>query len=271
MGDLETPVFSAEFLVDLDRLAGKPSIHARDARFDFDVLGEALSRWKNSSEIAWHRIRPIWLEELLAVPIGLLEPLRRSRSETDVTQLLAWLFNPVEGHGFGDLPLSAFLRGLGLAEHVQRTDFVYGEYCLFPSKDRLDLLSSGVCAGFTWVLAVEAKIDADEGDNQLGRYSSWLNEHFPSARLLQIFLTPTGREPDSSRELWVSASFFQLVFWVAPALYEMRHAPGFGLAWSFLAGLAHDVCGLGKCAKGRVPNDLFHVISLIGQRTAGEQ
>lgn len=48
------------------------------------------------------------------------------------------------------------------------------------------------------IIGIENKIDAGEGDEQLGRYQDALNRAFPNQASFMVFLTPTGREPTTA-------------------------------------------------------------------------
>lgn len=140
--------------------------------------------------------------------------LKVERYELMHTTTLAWLLNPHESHGMGDVFLQCFLRQVAptntfwnSAETTSadvRTELVFNQRGtdLRPSSDdavdivarpgdRLDVLIEGRNAnrGAKWCVAIEAKIDSKEGEKQLARYDQWLTHRFGEHQLLKLYLT----------------------------------------------------------------------------------
>jgi hypothetical protein len=90
-----------------------------------------------------------------------------------------------------------------------------------PSADRLDVLIEGRGTdGSKWCVAIEAKVDSQEGKDQLARYDKWLTPNFSEHTLLKLYLTV---EPEansgSATTPWVN------IFWgehVANALDQSK-------------------------------------------------
>lgn len=128
------------------------------------------------------------------------------RQEIRHSNFLAWLLDPAESHGQGQLFLKAILMDLlRQAPPDQRP--------LSPvNLDGNDL--GGVRVRREWrnldllveaddpkiAIAIENKIDASEHSNQLTRYRDTVQSAFPSHRRMFVFLTPEGDEP--SEEDW---------------------------------------------------------------------
>ena len=100
-----------------------------------------------------------------------------------------------------------------------------------------------------WVLVIEAKVDALEGDEQLHKYEEWLRSNAARREPFLIFLTPKGRPPETGNEEWESLSFLDLVRTFRGVYVELRNKPGFHFLRFYLAGVLQDVCGLFRNVK----------------------
>ena len=165
--------------------------------------------------------------DAIAPPFDPLEVLAWARRERPHTRFLAWLLDPDDprpggGHGLG----TSFLHGL--VTHAVRAIET------LPGLDPDDLprdpqpidpgtvtvvreqpVGDGIrvtarapdvrvtwrdARGTPWLLLVECKIDAAEGDGQVREYLAWARTHHPDARRLLAYVTPDGRAPVSRAE-----------------------------------------------------------------------
>lgn len=126
--------------------------------------------------------------------------LQVSHKEASHSDFLAQLLNPRGEHGQGTLFLSSFLRMIqdrGALQAIKLSSIeqdlqhvtVHREATIIAGRcDVIIQLSSRI------FILIEVKVWAAEGDEQLARYSRWLENHrtsFPHRAL--VFLTPTGR------------------------------------------------------------------------------
>lgn len=152
-----------------------------------------------------------------------------------------------------------------------------------------------------WVLAVEVKITAPEGEGQLAKYGKWLDSYahkrqvdhvirsYPSNRLamqestyarkrqvdhvIRVLLTPDGRTGESGADGWQPLSFLELVRVFRNVYEELRDAPGFHFLRFYLAGVLQDVCrwrpeDQGRCRRPvlrRLVSEGLPRLSLRGQ------
>ncbi|WP_170976814.1 PD-(D/E)XK nuclease family protein [Massilia sp. HP4] len=143
--------------------------------------------------------------------------LRVERYELRHTNTLAWLLDPFGSHGMGPAFLDRFLEQV-LGSHAPLASplvEIRTELVLSPSgklvedseppgddvntRDRLDILVEGRTADRrTWVLAIEAKIDSQEGAAQLQRYDDALQRLFPQVDVAKCYLTLGPAENVSS-------------------------------------------------------------------------
>lgn len=146
--------------------------------------------------------------------LNIFDALGIVHAEIRHSNFLAWLLDPNESHGQGQLFLNAILMDLlRNAPHADRP--------LSPvDLDGADL--RGVQVRREWrhidllivvdeprvVIAIENKIFSSEHSNQLKRYKDAVATHFPGHRPFYVFLTREGDEP--SEEVWCPYDFGQL-------------------------------------------------------------
>lgn len=220
-------------------------------------LDNRLTRARQTAQQNARRLVTAHHDEFPESPLfcscSLLGPLGQGRRELSVTQILGWLFDPNEDHGFDGILLRAFLLTLKddseaatrIIASNDRDISVYTEFCL-DQKNRADIVivSNGSA------VVIEAKIDAGEGRAQTQRYAREFEKNFPVCTY--VYLTPLGEEA-------VEAGFrpyryLELVRALIRALNSAGNAEGFHYARYFLSGLLQDVCGL------NTSNNLEHVL-----------
>ena len=121
------------------------------------------------------------------------------------TPFLAFLLNPESTHGQGFVFLEAFFDTLRRLEgfhapHFRIASFPWVIDSEVPagSGGIIDLLIE--CPAHRYVLAIENKVDAEEGEDQLWKYDRWIEHSRPHHLTCQlIFLTLDGRAPTSNR------------------------------------------------------------------------
>ncbi|MEZ4410212.1 MAG: PD-(D/E)XK nuclease family protein [Polyangiales bacterium] len=173
--------------------------------------GEALDALANDPALA--------ALDALGVPFDPLAVLGVSRQERPHTRLLAWMLDPAPGpnaHPFGATPLEVFataclaafdpLPGATLtraptlgpidASTVTVTrEAAYGNSLRGNARAPDLVVRWRETDGAPWVLVIEDKLDADEGDAQTADYLRWAREAHPEANRALVFLTPDGRPP----------------------------------------------------------------------------
>lgn len=154
------------------------------------------------------------LAHLDALPCAFdpLAALGWSGRERAHTRFLAWLLDPRatapdRAHGLAHGPLTALL---GMC--FDRADPAAPQGVHELRVWREERLGDGLAAtarapdlrcewsdgeGAPWVLLLEDKLDAAEGDEQLADYLSWMRRHRPGCRRLLVYLSPDGRAPGS--------------------------------------------------------------------------
>ncbi|EMQ3398988.1 PD-(D/E)XK nuclease family protein [Yersinia enterocolitica] len=119
------------------------------------------------------------------------------RKEVRNTAVLAWLLDPEGTHGFGRLPLQAFLRAIRHNRNDIPEDYLH--YCRVqvetnPTGDNTNRVDIEIDAD-NFFLLIEVKIDACEQPEQVARYCSDARLRAMSRPWAVIFLTPHGGKP----------------------------------------------------------------------------
>lgn len=171
------------------------------------------------------------LERSLA-GFNIFRVLRFEAGELRHSNVLAWLLTPGESHGFGERFLRRWLmRVLHDADADAQIGVVELDSALFRSVvvhrewGRIDvLLHIRLQLGDEWIIAVENKIHAKQGEAQLTRYRTHLAGSFPAARRLHLFLTLHDEEPND--EEWIVCDYKQVGEVLDECLNETRDTIG---------------------------------------------
>lgn len=135
-------------------------------------------------------------------------------SEAVHSNFLAWLLNPTANHGIGDYFLKNFLLLTGEPSAINAVadwadSKVQTEWpCTVDGIDgRLDILVVNRSARF--LCAIENKILASEGGDQLTRYRKGLEAAYPNFTRRHIFLSPWGAASQwlTERDYWTPLNY----------------------------------------------------------------
>jgi hypothetical protein len=262
------PAFSQKFLADLKQVSdgARPQPQTWSAAFLSDLhqihdslplpndarlhdLAERLRVWRSrvQGEVQ-EGLQELPAEDPLRCPISLFGTMDYGRLETAHTNVLAWLLDPGRPHGFGDTLLRAVLawhpEGRD-SKRLQNTRVSKEHYV--SGVGRLDILAEGEWDNgdtpVPWMLAIEAKIDAWEGEGQLPKYDVWLAKYARGRQLLRVFLTADGRLPEDGGDEWKALSFLALVQILRKPYASLRGTAGFEFLRLYLAGVLQDICG----------------------------
>jgi hypothetical protein len=258
---------SAEFLADLAQVHATLPV-ASDANLLF--LANRFHDWRRVTKefVRIHRAK-LHEDDPLLCRVSLFRTMDYGRLETAHTRTLAWLLHPEREHGFGKTLLAALLRRLSGDEcsDTLRVNRVESEFLIdgCGAKGRLDLLAEGAWDDAEqggWVLVIEAKVEAAEGEDPLLNYEPWLQANAAGRKVFRVFLTPDGRPPDTGKEKWEPLSFLELARIFQAVYAGLRQAPGFHFLRFYLAGVLQDVCGLPRNV-GEDAEDPYAVASYL--------
>lgn len=125
-----------------------------------------------------------------------------SRTEIRHSNFLAWLLEPEGTHGLGKIFLRKFLREIATSEisvdldelDIEGLDLTKTE--IRREWKHIDLL----ILMDDLVICIENKVDTHDHSNQLEKYRSIVDEHFPKHKKVFVYLSPKGSLPKSVLE-----------------------------------------------------------------------
>jgi hypothetical protein len=230
-----------------------------------EPLASCLRAWrKRAQKRMQDYLTHVPEDDPLRCPVSLFGTLGLGRLETAHTYALKWLLDPRQPHGFesclSEALLSHLLKSEGPAklqvEEVakEKNAVVSGE------QGRIDVFATGTWEGSAywpsfrarnweptvgspvrWMLVIEAKIDASEGDRQLEHYDEWIAGNHDDRRPIRVFMTPEGRPPEAQPSDWIPFSFLDLVRVFRQPYVRLRDKPGFHFLRFFLTGILKDI------------------------------
>ena len=271
-----SPQISANFLADLDVVCPNDNTGSFPSTFvsdldsvyahaltltpqepsvaDLDSLAGDLKAWRSYTQRQLQAyLARLPSDDPLLNPVSLFGTMDYGRLETAHTRTLAWLLDKEE-HGFGFQLLEALLLHLpeSGAIRLTRVGRVESELPVRcgPSRKsagRIDVLAEGTWdeSGneVSWLLVIEAKIDAGESEEQLSLYEDWIEDR-PQDCKLRVFLTPEGRKPQTALTEWYTLSFPDLAGVFRRVSTGLKCKLGYHFLRYYLTGLLRDVCGL---------------------------
>jgi hypothetical protein len=186
------------------------------------------------------------LESLIG-KFNIFDALGIARAEIRHSNFLAFMLDPSESHGQGELFLKAILMDLlkkapAKSRPLSPIDLDGADLRGVEVKREwahIDLLIT--CQQPSLVIVVENKVDSREHSNQLVRYESTIREHYPNVLPLYVYLTARSDEP--SQDAWL------------PYSYADIHRVLTRLQTTYRNAIGHDVLVF-----------LDHYLSLIGNR-----
>jgi len=222
---------------------------------DLNSLAEDLSTWRRDYQQRLQKyLAKLPSDDPLRGQVSLFGTMDYGRLETAHTRTLAWLLDKKE-HGFDYQLLEALLRHLlnGRQIRLTQVDQVVSEYSVDrglarTEAGRFDILAKGRWKEkgkvVAWLLVIEAKIDAEEGEEQLSQYDDWLMRHAQQTEVLRVFLTPDGREPrtNSAKCKWQTLKFVELAS-VFRHVSGLQDTPGYHFLRYYLTGVLREICG----------------------------
>lgn len=144
------------------------------------------------------------LDELLpwTGKFNIFDVLKISKTEIRHSNMLGWLLDPNENHGFGDAFVKAIFQRIVENDTLGKYDVfqvllsdMYSFSVLREWKN-IDILL--VSNEEKIILAIENKVRSHEHSNQLNRYRTILEHEYPDYSRFYVYLTPDGEEPSDT-------------------------------------------------------------------------
>lgn len=160
-------------------------------------------------------------------PFNLFDILKISRVEIRHSNMLSWLLNSNENHGFGDriirgfvqYVVAAFPNKVNVFETLLMDCYSFMIMREWHSIDILAVSSDEKC-----VLCIENKIDSTEHDNQLNRYRRIIEDTYPNYSKLFIYLSPNCDEASDS-DTWCSMGYQEVLNIIESAHQKVKLLP----------------------------------------------
>jgi len=173
------------------------------------------------------------LEALLG-GFNLFQVLKFEEGEIRHSNVLAWIFDPAESHGLDASFLQKWLMRVihDLDEQASAPVSVIDidAWRLVEVEVRREWRSIDVLLILSfadekpWVVCIENKINSVQHSNQLSRYRETVQEMFPDAERIFIFLSKGGEEPQD--EAFLPASYEQVYETLEQCLESRKHGIG---------------------------------------------
>jgi hypothetical protein len=161
--------------------------------------------------------------EALLDHFNIFEAIGAVQQELRHSDVLAFLLNPSQNHGLGDIFVKRLLQKSfidnpdlqvtpidldlwELSELEVRREWQNVDILLIDSEHRM-------------VVIIENKIRSGEHSNQLERYRREVSRHYPGWHLLSLFLTPEGDPPSNEEYITIS---YNLICELVETLVESR-------------------------------------------------
>lgn len=138
---------------------------------------------------------------------NIFDVLKIARTEIRHSNVLAWMLNPNENHGFG----KAFLARLNY--HIVKNGFVtddiafrlltmkFSDVVVYREWQNIDILIESQKEKY--VLCIENKVDSQDHDGQLDKYYNIIEEKYKDFIKVYVYLTPEGLPPlQDSNSSW---------------------------------------------------------------------
>lgn len=151
-----------------------------------------------------------WTDEF-----NLFDILRITNSEIRHSNILAWIFDPNENHGLGDVFIKSFITKVASkCDHKKYSVFDlllqdFYSYQVYRESNHMDIVL--LSREEKTVVIIENKIWAGESSHQLNDYvEKSKTEYEDYNQILYVFLTPYGIEA-SDPEHWIAFSYGEII------------------------------------------------------------
>jgi PD-(D/E)XK nuclease superfamily len=152
--------------------------------------------------------------ELAMREVNIFRALAIERQEIRHSNFFAFLLDPRENHGLGDILLRKFLRDIFADTRAQNRTLFDADLLDFRQADvrrewrNIDILIELPDD----VIAVENKVDSTEHTKQLSRYKAIIDLEFSAKRKHFVYLTPFGADATESEDqaVYINYSYSQI-------------------------------------------------------------
>ncbi len=240
----------------IDRSSEAQKLDLDELQVLSEKLFEVHQKIKDRAKMFRDRIRKDWAEDPRIYQGTVLRPFAITNKEVPLTQGISWLITPSSSDKMkGEFlaKLISFIIKKNISpdrvanwrvtpeQHVEASDGRTG---------RIDIFIEGNLEEGDIRIAIEAKINANEGNGQLDRYrgkADWI-----------VFLTKDGRRPKKGKESDVCISYAVLLDLFYPILKTSVDSVNYPFARLLLADISRDLAHthLGNIGEAELPRGL---------------
>ena len=138
---------------------------------------------------------------------NIFDVLKIARTEIRHSNVLAWLLNPNENHGFGKAfiaRLNSYIAKDGLVSDevaFKLLTMKYSDIVVYREWQNIDILIESQKEKY--ILCIENKVDSQDHDGQLDKYYNVIEDKYPEFTKIYLYLTPEGLAPlQDSNSAW---------------------------------------------------------------------
>jgi hypothetical protein len=172
--------------------------------------------------------------ERLLGRFNLFRILKFEEGEIRHSNVLAWLLDPKESHGLGDLFLRRFLMlglndsegGLHDLDPVELDSAEIRSVEVLREWNHIDVTIRIQTVDENWVVAIENKVRSKQHSNQLTKYRKVIEASFPEDKKLFIFLCKNREEPED--DAYIEATYDQVHAALSRTFDEQSNSIGDG-------------------------------------------
>lgn len=134
---------------------------------------------------------------------NIFHALSDERKELKHSNFLAYLLNPNESHGLNEIFLKRIIRDFfSESKDTDTTVFDIEDINLSTAIIQREWKNIDLLINFdTDVICIENKINITDSKNQLKKYRTIIDEHFPNKRKHFVYLSPFGQDPNDQSEI----------------------------------------------------------------------
>jgi hypothetical protein len=166
--------------------------------------------------------------EALLEQFNIFEAIGVVRQESRHSDFLAFLLNPQENHGLGDVFLKRLLQKILVATQgvivpitpIDLDVWSLDQTLVLREWQNIDILL--LDEAHKLAIIIENKINISEHSNQLEKYHDQVHQHHPNWNIIGLYLTPDGESPKGeAKEMYLPVDY-GLVCKVLESLIENR-------------------------------------------------
>ena len=151
--------------------------------------------------------------EALLDQFNIFEAVGAVRQELRHSDFLAFLLNPQQNHGFGDVFVKRLLQktlasARGISMPITPIDldvWSLDQMIVFREWQNIDILA--LDESNQLAIIIENKIDSGEHSDQLERYRQIVVRYYPNWHIIGLYLTPDGEAPSDETYLPIDYGF----------------------------------------------------------------